>query len=62
MSNTLCSCCGKEKENNQFWSLSGYYGLSGRFCAECYNKVSHNSYGKPNHPEQYTMILLRMGK
>lgn len=58
----LCACCGKEKYSGQFWTLSGYYGLSGKFCSECYDKVSHDSYGKPKHPKEYTMILLRLGK
>ena len=57
-----CRCCGKENDNGQYWSLRNYYGLSGRFCSECYSKVSHDSYGNPKHPEQYTMILIRMGK
>lgn len=57
-----CTCCGKEKQSGQFWSLNNYFGLSGRFCSECYEKVSHDAYKQPKHPEQYTMILLRMGK
>jgi hypothetical protein len=62
MSIIPCSCCKQTKYSGQFWNLNGYYGLSGRFCSDCYDKISHDSYGKPKHPEQYTMILLRMGK
>lgn len=62
MSNTPCICCGQQKDFGQFWSLSNYYGITGRFCSECYEKVSHDSFGKPNNPTQYTMVLLRMGK
>jgi len=62
MNKLPCTCCGQEKANGHWWSLSNYHGLSGRFCPKCYEKVSHDPYGNPKHPEQYTMILLRMGK
>lgn len=55
-----CTVCGaKKKPDEQRWNLTGYYGLTGTFCAECYEKVSHNAYGKPNHPEEYLLIMLK---
>lgn len=66
--NLKCSCCGAEKPayparaTNGWWHLSGYYGLFGLFCHKCYDAVSHNAYGVPNHPKKYKEILERMKK
>ena len=46
----------------QMWRLNNYYGISGRFCNKCYDKVSHNSYGIPNHPISYKNILKKLIK
>lgn len=54
----LCSNCGKDAQGRG-WSLRGYYGINGYFCSPCYDKVSHNSYGEPENPGEYIMILLR---
>jgi hypothetical protein len=35
--------------NGQWWSLRNYYGISGEFCPGCFDKISHDSYGRPNH-------------
>lgn len=55
-----CVCC-KETEDalGAFWTLKNYFGLSGVYCAKCYTKVSHDGYGRPKHPEEYIMILLK---
>jgi hypothetical protein len=42
-----------------FWSLRDYHNISGNFCGPCYDKVSHNSYGKPDQPGEYIAILLK---
>ena len=54
-----CSNCGATEAKGQWWSLSKYHGLSGRFCPKCYNKVSHDSYGMPEHPKAYAEILAK---
>ena len=60
-----CKACGKTKPDGyfpeQWWSLKDYYKLYGLFCPDCYEKVSHDSYGKPNHPGEYLMMLLKFG-
>jgi hypothetical protein len=58
-----CVNCGDSRPmgDSGFWSLNKYYGLSGMYCRTCYNKVSHDSYGKPENPEEYLMILLKQG-
>ncbi len=59
-----CKSCGKGKPagfTEQWWALNQYYKLNGLFCPDCYEKVSHNSYGEPNHPGDYLMMLLKLG-
>ena len=52
-----CTVCGTKDRNGQWWGLQGYYGLSGNFCPKCYDKVSHDSYGKPNNPSGYKEVM-----
>ena len=60
---TLCDCCGKpprdKKTPGQFWTLNNYFGISGCYCANCYELISHDAFGRPKHPEEYTMFLLK---
>jgi len=57
---TNCGCSEESSSNTRgFWSLQGYYNISGYFCGPCYDKVSHNSYGKPDQPGEYIAILLK---
>jgi hypothetical protein len=61
---SVCTNCGKERvteggKADGYWGLSNHYGIRGTFCGECYEKVSHDSYGKPNHPGEYIAILLK---
>jgi recombinational DNA repair protein (RecF pathway) len=51
-----CVNCGTTDHPGQWWCLQGYYGLSGAFCSDCYQLVSHDAYGKPNHPEELRKI------
>lgn len=53
-----CANCGKDAEGRG-WSLNNYYGITGYFCGNCYDKVSHNSYKKPDHPNEYVLFLLK---
>lgn len=57
-----CACCGKKQTTlkKQWWHLINYYGLSGTFCSECYDKVSHNADGKPYHPVAYRNVLKKI--
>ncbi len=59
---TTCIGCRtvKERNANQWWSLNNYFGLSGQFCPDCYDKVSHNSYQEPNRPKDYMLMLLKL--
>jgi hypothetical protein len=57
----LCKPCGvrqQENENRQWWSLNNYYGFTGWFCPDCYNKVSHRN-GEPENPAEYVTMLLK---
>lgn len=60
MTKQPCSCCGKLKNKGQWWFLSNYFGVNGRFCSTCFEKVSHDSYGKPNHPIAHKKILEKL--
>lgn len=57
-----CDGCGilpKKSGPNGWWALRDYFHISGRFCQKCYDKISHDSYGKPNNPGEYLMMLLK---
>jgi len=54
-----CTNCGTDSNKGQWWGLRNYFGISGYFCPKCYDKVSHDSYNKPNHPGEYLLILLK---
>lgn len=56
----VCKGCGAEKAQGQWWGLNKYFGFSGRFCADCYDKISHDSYGRPNHPNDHLLMLLKL--
>lgn len=55
-----CTNCGFQEEPTKFhsgwWSFANYFGICGFFCRACSKKVSHDSYGKPKHLEQYEEI------
>ena len=57
-----CTGCGKEQENKkkQWWALLDYYGVSGTFCDVCFDKVSHDALGKPNHPVAYRNMVKKL--
>ena len=59
--NLTCSNCGVEVRNGNGWFLTDYYNISGYFCAQCYDKVSHDSYGQPERPNDYMLMLLKHG-
>lgn len=58
-----CTTCkvAREKRQGQWWHLAGYYGFTGFFCPDCYDKISHNSYGQPNRPRDHLLMLLKFG-
>lgn len=53
-----CTNCGmtKVQRPGQWWGLGRYFGISGTFCPDCYELVSHDPYGKPRHPAEYEAI------
>jgi len=59
-----CRACDVESDYSdpdfQWWNLRDYFGISGSFCSPCYDKVSHDSYGRPNQPEEFLMMLLKL--
>ncbi len=60
---TPCTACDKttRRSTEQWWSLRNYFGFSGDFCPDCYDKISHDSYGNPRRPKDYTFMLLKFG-
>ncbi len=58
-----CTGCGlgDHYTSRQWWGLNNYHGLSGRFCDDCYDKVAHDSWGRPNQPEEFLIMLLKLG-
>ena len=60
-----CNCCQKiwtKRHKTQWWELNSYFGLSGLYCGQCYEKVQHDAFGIPRHPISYWNILKRMKK
>jgi hypothetical protein len=64
MSKLSCTNCGvgRSQRQGQWWGLGNYYGINGYFCPDCYEKASHNAYGKPNHPKAYQQMLEKQKK
>lgn len=54
----VCTNCGATSDTRpgQWWGLGNYYGVSGTFCPDCYELVSHDPYRKPRHPTDYEAI------
>ena len=63
MAKPNCVACDAtvDAKKGQWWHLNNYFKFSGRFCPDCYNKISHDSYGKPQNPKEYTLMLLKLG-
>lgn len=62
MKKPACTNCGEENQkddNRTWWHLSRYYKVSGFFCPECYDLVSHDPYGKPRNPGGYITVLIK---
>lgn len=55
-----CVNCGTTEHPGQWWHLQRYRGLSGTFCADCYELVSHDAHGNPNHPEELAKIQKKL--
>lgn len=49
--------CLTTAKSGQWWYLGNYFGISGHFCPKCYDKVSHDAYGRPENPIEYEKIL-----
>lgn len=66
MSNRESQCrgCDRPREWNrdqdQWWRLSNYYGITGYFCSACYRKVAHDSYGRPQQPQEHLLMVMRL--
>jgi hypothetical protein len=55
-----CRGCGTLDNPGQWWQLSNYYGVTGTFCSDCYDQVSHDSYEQPRRPDDYVLMLLKL--
>ena len=60
---TRCPGCDRVQADGRpgWWMLSNYHGLSGMFCGSCYDKVAHDSYDRAEQPEEYLLMLLKLG-
>ena len=62
-----CIACERPFDGGTFvgkrtwWHCNNYFKFSGFFCPQCYDKISHDSYGKPEDPEGYLLMLLKLG-
>ena len=59
-----CKGCGRSKEEDrweQWWGLRNYYGFTGSFCGDCYDKISHDSYGRPERPGDHLLMRIKLG-
>jgi hypothetical protein len=61
MSVQCCQGCGRDSEKGQWWRLNNYFGFTGRFCPCCYDRISHDSYGRPNRPADYLLMVIKLG-
>ena len=55
-----CALCGGIKVEGQWWQLNNYHEVSGYFCPGCFEKVSHDPYGKPHHPAEYKAVKVAL--
>ena len=59
-----CTGCGKDEDfgrsKRTWWHCTKYFGISGYFCPECYDMISHDTYKNPKNPAAYTMMLLKL--
>ena len=59
---TGCDRPGPEDDNGRvWWHCRGYFKISGTFCPDCYDKISHDSYGQPERPNDYLLMLMKLG-
>lgn len=61
----ICTNCHKDSEKTayeQWWHCRSYFKISGTFCADCYDKISHNSVAQPTRPKDYLMMLMKQGE
>lgn len=54
-----CDCCDDVDVEGQWWNLNNYYGISGYFCPNCYDKVRHDSQKQPINPDQYVVVYVQ---
>jgi len=55
-----CLGCGISENPGQWWHLNKYFGVTGTFCSDCYDQVSHDSFGQPCRPDDYVLMLLKL--
>lgn len=59
---TECALCRRifKGRLRAMWHLNNYHGISGQFCASCYQKVAHTAFDKPKHPVAYRIALKKL--
>jgi hypothetical protein len=55
-----CDGCDEIKTETNGWWLHEYYNFTGYFCSNCYDNISHDSYGKPKKPKEFLIMLLKL--
>lgn len=60
--NSDCELCGKKQLSTRSlrWFLRDYFGVTAMVCGQCYDKVAHDSYGRPNRPTAYRNALKKL--
>jgi hypothetical protein len=51
---------GMSAGKRTWWHCNGHHKITGFFCPQCYDMISHDSYGKPEDPEGYMLMLLKL--
>jgi hypothetical protein len=55
-----CSATKGDSQPGQWWHLNSYYGFTGSFCPDCYDKISHDSQGNPRRPADHLWMTLKL--
>ena len=59
---SLCRSCAQPATTAEShgWRLTNYFGFSGFFCADCYDKIAHDADLKPKRPAEYLAMRIKL--
>lgn len=62
MDEQLCRGCDRSviSAGRHGWSLTDYFGFSGVFCADCYDRIAHDADLKPKRPAEYLAMRIKL--